>query len=36
MAAFLGDPTNLTFQVGAPLGAGHPAVRHRRTDGTDW
>jgi hypothetical protein len=26
----------LTFQVGAPLGAGHPAVRHRRTDGTDW
>jgi hypothetical protein len=26
----------LTFQVGATLGAGHLALRHRRADGTGW
>jgi hypothetical protein len=35
-AAFPGDPTSLAFQVGALLGAGHPAVRHRRADRMAW
>jgi hypothetical protein len=35
-AASLADPPSLAFQVGALLGAGRPAGRHRRADGTGW